>query len=270
MIILKVSRRLPEIAIVNKLQNGTDMESGSIHHLFRPKLILLDVYETLLDMSEVEKKVNTLLESKRGFIIWFEMLLQYSFADNCTGQFHSFNDISRATMSMVAKILGVKIKDQHLDIVVDMMKQLPINEGVQQGLSSMYDQGYRLAALTNSPKEIVSERMEMSGLVSYFETVLSAEEIRKYKPAKEVYLWAARTANVDVSEVLMVSAHSWDIAGAAHAGMQTAYVKTENDILYPLAPAPMFVAKDLTDLAGQLNQLFERQPEHVKPEAKQV
>jgi 2-haloacid dehalogenase len=225
-------------------------------HLFKPKLILVDVYETLLDMREVEKKVNSILDSKRGFIIWFEMLLQYSFADNCTGQFHSFSDISRATMSMVAKIMGVKLRDNQLDIVTEMMKHLPVKEGVQQGLSAMYDEGYRLAALTNSPKEIVSERMEMSGLVSYFETVMSAEEIRKYKPAKEVYLWASKSTGVDVSEVLMVSAHGWDIAGAAYAGMQTAYVKQDDQMLYPLAPAPMFIAKDLTDLAGQLTETF--------------
>jgi 2-haloacid dehalogenase len=54
----------------------------------------------------------------------------------------------------------------------------------------------------------------------------------------------------------MVSAHGWDIAGAAHAGMQTAYVKKDDQMLYPLAPSPMFVAKDLTDLANQLSTLF--------------
>src|SRR5688500_11775310 len=135
------------------------MESTNIQHLFKPKLILLDVYETLLGMTEVERKVNAVLDSKRGFTIWVEMLLQYAFADNCTGQFHSFADISRATMRMVAKVLGVKIRDEKLDLVVEMMKHLPVNEGVQKGLSMMYDQGYRLAALTNTPKEVVNERM---------------------------------------------------------------------------------------------------------------
>ena len=238
------------------------MEPGSMRHLFKPKLILLDVYETLLDMSEVERKVNSLLDNKRGYIIWFEMLLQYSFADNCTGQFHSFSDISRATMSMVAKILGVRLRDEKLDLVVEMMKHLPVNEGVQEGLSMMYDLGYRLAALTNSPREIVNERFERSGLVSYFERVMSAEEIKKYKPAKDAYLWASKTTGVDVSEILMVSAHGWDIAGAAYAGMQTAYVKKDDQMLYPLAPAPMFIASDLTDLANQLSTMF--QPELQK------
>ena len=222
----------------------------------KPKLLLFDVYETLLDMSELEKKVNSLLNSKRGFIIWFELLLQYSFADNCTGQFHSFTDISKATMEMVAKALGEKIKPEKQDDVIELMKQLPLHDGAQNALSMFHDQGFRLAALTNTPKTMLNDRMERSGLISYFEMVLSAEEIKKYKPSKDVYLWAAKNVQVQCSEVMMVSAHGWDIAGSANAGMQTAYVTTIDPMLYPLAPQPSFIAKDLSDLANQLSSHY--------------
>jgi len=48
----------------------------------KPSVIIFDVNETLLDMSPLQKKVNTLLGSKRGFRIWFGLLLQYSLVDN--------------------------------------------------------------------------------------------------------------------------------------------------------------------------------------------
>ncbi len=36
----------------------------------KPSVILFDVNETLMDMSPLKKKVNDMLDSKRGFNIW--------------------------------------------------------------------------------------------------------------------------------------------------------------------------------------------------------
>lgn len=217
-----------------------------------PKLILLDVYETLLNMSEVEKRVNLLMNSKRGYQLWFELFMQYSFVDNSTAQFHDFISIADATLKMTASMLGSHIDQHDIENVLALMKQLPIQEGVQEGLSDLHDLGFRLAALTNSPESIVRERMERTGLVSYFEKVFSAENVRKYKPAIEVYRWAAGSLDTLMADTLMVSAHGWDIAGAENAGMRTAYMLQGKQMLYPLAPRPDFICKSLVDLANQL------------------
>ncbi len=129
-----------------------------------------------------------------------------------------------------------------------------MQDGVQEGLSQLHNKGYRIAALTNSPHQIVTDRMERTGLVSYFETVLSAEHVKKYKPSIEVYEWAAHKLEVPLNAILLVSAHGWDIAGAANAGMQTAYIKQPDQMLYPLAPPPDYTCKNLADLAGQLSK----------------
>lgn len=75
----------------------------------KPLVILFDVNETLLDMSTLQKKVNNILNSKRGFRIWFGILLQYSLVDNCTGSYHDFSAIADAALDMAAKALGEEI-----------------------------------------------------------------------------------------------------------------------------------------------------------------
>jgi 2-haloacid dehalogenase len=89
-------------------------------------------------------------------------------------------------------------------------------------------------------------------LISYFEQVLSAEQVKKYKPCIEVYEMAEKKLGVPASEILLVSAHGWDIAGGANAGMQTAFIKHPREMLYPLAPKPEFICKNLEDLTQQL------------------
>jgi 2-haloacid dehalogenase len=218
----------------------------------KPQVIIFDVYETLLDMSEVERKVNSFLDSNKGYAIWFELFMQYCFADNCIGQFHHFTTIAKATMQMAGEKLGSRISESETEFVLSLLKHLPVHEGVQEGLSVLNDRGYRVAALTNSPQPVVYERMERTGLISYFEKVLSAEEIKRYKPSPEVYNWAAKKLAISKAETLLVSAHSWDIAGAAGAGMQTAYLSQRKEILYPLAPPPNLICHSLTELAELL------------------
>lgn len=221
----------------------------------KPKIIVLDVYETLLDMSDLERKVTALLDSRRSYIIWFELFMQYCFVDNCTVQFNDFISIAKATMQMAAHKLDRNIAEHELDNILETLKHLPVHEGVQMGLSALNDEGYRIVALTNAPEKTVCERMERTGLISYFECVLSAEHVKKYKPSLEVYKWAAKKVKAKENEMLFVSAHGWDIAGAANAGMTTAFMQSGNEILYPLAPKPSFFCSSLLDLANQLKEM---------------
>jgi 2-haloacid dehalogenase len=89
-------------------------------------------------------------------------------------------------------------------------------------------------------------------MISYFEEVLSAEKIKKYKPEKQVYQWAAAKLNTDVSQMLMVTTHVWDISGAANAGMKTAYLQRGKQITDGLSPIPDLTGKTLTELASML------------------
>lgn len=224
----------------------------SAEPLTSTKVILFDVYETLLDMSEVKTKINRLLDSKRGYTIWFDMLLQYSWLDNSTGQYHDFAVLASLAMDTAAKVLGRSIATENKDDVLQMMRQLPVHEDVQKSLSLLRDSECRLAALTNVSEAAILERMQRTGIISYFDAVLSAESVRKHKPAKEVYQWAAQTLRVPVNEVLMITAHGWDIAGALYAGMQTAFIERKGQVLYPLAPLPLYKVKNLTALVKQL------------------
>src|SRR5689334_3253147 len=90
----------------------------------RPKVILLDVYETLFDMTDVREKVNDLLGSNKGYALWFESFMQYCFVDNCTCQFHEFPAIAKATMEMMAKRFGRNLTDADYDRALDLLRHL--------------------------------------------------------------------------------------------------------------------------------------------------
>ena len=221
----------------------------------RPSVILFDVNETLMDMSPLKKKVNDMLDSKRGFRIWFGMLLQYSLVDNCTGQYHDFSTISDATLDMAAKALEKEIEGDEKKEALALMKKLSAYADVEKGLKLLKEAGFRLATLTNSPMPTLTAQLQHSGLTTYFEATLSIDAVQKYKPAPESYQYAARTLGVSTSEIIMVAAHGWDIAGAMQAGLQAAFIERKGQSLYPLALKPQFVCKNLVDFANAIIKL---------------
>jgi 2-haloacid dehalogenase len=218
----------------------------------KPQIIVFDVYETMFDMTDMERRINTVVDSKRGYTLWFAMFSQYCFADNSLDTHHDFFSIAKASLQMTGHQLGRPVSKAEAEDVLELLEHLPIHEDVQESLSQLNDKGYRISALTNVPENIVCDRMERTGLISYFENVLSAEKVKKYKPEKIVYKWASEKLMADPDQILMVTAHGWDIAGAANAGMKTAFLKRGRQSLFPLSADPDMVCKSFIELASLL------------------
>lgn len=218
----------------------------------KPSVIVFDVNETLLDMSPLKKKINSLLGSNKGFRIWFGMLLQYSLVDNCTHNYHDFSAIAGATLDMSAKALKTEVDEKEKKEALQIMKELSAYDDVPRGLQQLKENGFRLATLTNSPATTLSAQLQHANLAEYFEVTLSVDIIKKYKPALQTYQWAAEQLKVNVSDIMLVAAHGWDIAGALQAGLQTAFIERKGQSLYTLTAQPNFTGKDLTELAGNI------------------
>ncbi|MCI0804599.1 MAG: HAD-IA family hydrolase, partial [Chloroflexi bacterium] len=57
-----------------------------------------------------------------------------------------------------------------------------------------------------------------------FDNVMSVEDVGSFKPAPAVYRRAARNLGMEPSEIIMVSANSFDVMGARTCGFRGAYV----------------------------------------------
>jgi len=215
-------------------------------------VIVFDVNETLLDMSVLKNKINSLLCSSNGFRIWFGMLLHYSLVDNCTNNYHDFTAIANATFDMAAKALKIDVDEKEKKAALATIKGLPAYSDVPKGLQLLKEKGFRLATLTNSPEATLSAQLQYAKLTEYFEATLSIDAIKKYKPAVETYTWATKQLSINVSDAIMVAAHGWDIAGALQAGMQAAFIERDGQSLYPLAPGPQFIGKNLMEVANSI------------------
>jgi 2-haloacid dehalogenase len=215
-------------------------------------VLIFDVNETLLDMTPLKKSVNALLDNEQGFRIWFGMLLHYSTVSNSINEYHDFGKIAGATLTMAATSMNKKVNEDEIKEALSTIKTLQAYPDVEKGLQLLKDNGFRLATLTNSPPHALKQQLINSNLTLYFEQALSIDNLKKYKPAAETYLWAAKELAVKPEEMLMIAAHGWDLAGASHAGLATCFIAREGQSLYTLSSKPDFEANDILAIAEQL------------------
>jgi 2-haloacid dehalogenase len=220
-----------------------------------PSVLVFDVNETLIDIESLTPLFEQLFGDPHAMREWFGQLVMYSMTTAASGCYVDFFTLGQATMRMLADIHGVDITGADSDRVKHAMLTMPAHLDVADGLTTLRDNGFRLATLTNSPPNPHGPSpLEHAGLGGFFERQFSVDARRTFKPAAEVYHYACEELEVEPGECVMVAAHVWDTIGAQCAGLEAALITRPGNA--PLRadglPQPTFVARDLRDLAQQL------------------
>jgi 2-haloacid dehalogenase len=213
---------------------------------------VFDVNETLLDLAGLDPLFERVFGDAGMRRAWFTQMIQSALVATVTGAYRPFGQIGLAALAMTAAQAGVELRDTDRDALAAGMRRLPAHPEVPGALERLQRAGFRLAALTNSTEEVARAQLEHAGVIGRFEQVLSADMVRRLKPAPEPYLLAAGRLGVPVGQVRLVAAHAWDVAGAARAGCATAFVARPGKVPDPLVEPPEVVGADLAEVADRI------------------
>ncbi len=92
-------------------------------------------------------------------------------------------------------------------------------KGAQDFIHWLFDNGYRLAVASSSPKHEIIRNLEELGLSDCFEIKVSGEEVAHSKPEPDVYLYAAELLGVDPKVCLAIEDTKNGSKSAKAAGM---------------------------------------------------
>ena len=213
---------------------------------------VFDVNETLLDLAAMDPHFQRIFGDAGMRVTWFSQMIQSALVATVTGAYDPFGAHAMAALEMTAEQAGVKLAGEDKEAVAGQLRQLPPHPEVADALRRLGDAGLRLAALTNSTEEVATAQLEHAGLIDRFELVLSADSVRRLKPAPEPYVMAAERLGAAVDQVRLIAAHAWDVAGAARAGCATAFVARPGKVLDPLVERPEIVGADLAEVADAI------------------
>lgn len=218
--------------------------------------IVFDVNETLLDLAPVRAWFGQRFDDRPDARDWFSELLRLSFVSSVTDRYVPFTDLATAALTTVTERSGAPISSDDISQVKSLFTQLPPHSDVVESLTLLMESGFTLSALTNSPLSTAHTQLDNAGISRFFETIMSVEMVNRFKPHRSVYLAAAHHLGTPVSDMVMVAAHDWDIAGAMAAGLDGIFIERSGQSYSPSFPPATMRAPDIARAASILVDMY--------------
>jgi 2-haloacid dehalogenase len=228
------------------------------------RALVFDVFGTLVDWrGSIAREAPELLAPRGVAIDWL------AFADAWRAQyqpameevrsgkipFSKLDALHRRNLEVVLKELAIGGLDEATRVQLNLAwHRLDAWPDVAPGLNRLRER-FRIAPCSNGNVSLMVDLARRNGLL--WDAILGAEFARDYKPKAAVYQSAAAAFDCEPLEVLMVAAHSDDLAAAARAGLRTAHVARPDEKgpgrgeTAPRVPVDVAV-RDLLDLADRL------------------
>lgn len=129
---------------------------------------------------------------------------------------------------------------------------IPLRPGAELLLDHLAHAGIPMALATSTAAPFAQQRLARSGLLDYFDVIVTRSDVERPKPHPEPYLLAARRLGVDPAQIVAVEDSYAGVRSATAAGIATVMVP---DLLPPteeLTLACAHVLPSLTDLRDLL------------------
>ncbi len=219
----------------------------------RPEVIVLDVNETLSDMSPLAQRFSDVGAPAHLATTWFAQVLRDGFALAAAGADEPFARIAAGVLRTTFYPLELdRVTEDAISHVMDGFGLLPVHPDVPDGLRALHDLGIRLVTLSNGSASVAEDLLDRAGVRETCELLLSVEDAGAWKPAASSYAYALERCRVTAADAMLVAAHPWDVDGASRAGLATAWIDREGAPYPSHFTAPTVRATTLTGLAEQL------------------
>jgi 2-haloacid dehalogenase len=201
------------------------------------KWVLFDLNGTLLDPRPVARALPIADATPIVLASLHDAVVQ-GMVDTLSGAYRPFLGYVRGALQRQVRLAGAELDGTALEAVVSLMAQMPPFADGSDAIALLRRLGLRVGVLTNSAAALALEALEVAGLAAQIERVIASDGVRAYKPATSVYRTAVEQLGVRPSEIVLVSAHWWDVTGAKRAGLRTAWVSEKEQVLMPGTPTP--------------------------------
>lgn len=219
-----------------------------------PTLVLFDVNETLSDLEPLRRRFEQVGAHGQLLEVWFASTLRDGFALTAAGAYADFRAVARGVLRGLLSQLETlqRNPDDAAEHVLAGFAELDVHPDVPGAMRRLADANVRMATLTNGAAEIAAKLLERAGLADLVERFLSVDEVRRWKPAREPYLHAARELGVEPQRCTLVAVHPWDIDGAKHAGLHAGWLNRRKATYPDFFESPDATGETLGALADAL------------------
>jgi HAD superfamily hydrolase (TIGR01509 family) len=133
---------------------------------------------------------------------------------------------------------------------LDLLRtRLTLTPGAAELLDALREDGYRLAVVSSSLRWMMDEILGGARLDRFFQTVVSAEDVREEKPSPEPYRLALERLSLQPRSAIVFEDTESGITSGTRAGLKVIAVRHEYNVEHDLSRASM-ILDSLADTKG--------------------
>lgn len=221
--------------------------------------VAFDIYGTLIDTQAVLARLTDLIGDKAPAVsrLWRQKQLEYSFRRGLMRDYCDFSVCTRQALVFACREHAVAIGEEAIELAMQAYAELDAFADVPAGLEALHKQGMHLYAFSNGSRAAVERLLERAGIGHYFTAVVSVEDVRSFKPNPDVYAHLVRRCGVPAAQLCLVSSNPFDVLGAAHAGLRSAWLRRDPASQFdPWETQPDITLERFSDVASRLPQIY--------------
>jgi 2-haloacid dehalogenase len=194
----------------------------------RVEAVMFDSFGTLVDTGSAARVLEDIVDDPDAVARrWRGNALTYSLVANDLDQYETYFELHRLGLRDALLAEGVDLDDDRLRELNEVYYDLDPVEGAAAGVERLAEAGYKPSVCSNGDPEMLTGLAESAGIADSVAELVSADEIRTLKPARELYEHAAERVGADPERIAHVTAHWVDVQGGMNAGMQGVHLKRE-------------------------------------------
>ena len=215
--------------------------------------LAFDVYATLINTYGMVDLLKRYIGEDKAMpfaTLWRDKQLEYSFRRSMMNRYEPFYTCTSNALDYCIDAMEVTItRDQHFSLI-KKYQNLPVFKDVIDALKSISDRSdLQLYALTNGPHEDVEKLFEDEAINLYFKDIISADEIKKYKPDPAVYQHFLDRTGSSAKDSWLISGNAFDVIGASSFGMNTIWIqRSKLQLMDPWGGRPTHTIHSMSEL----------------------
>ncbi len=212
------------------------------------KAIIFDAYGTLFDVNSAAEKCKDKIGEKweRFANFWRTTQLEYTWLRSLMDRHKDFWQVTEDSLDKSIKVFD--IDPSMRNELLNLYKILSPYKEVPDSLKALREKKFKLAILSNGTPSLLDELVKSNHLDNLFDDIFSIEQVGVYKPSSRVYDLPIKKYNINKSEVVFLSANTWDVSGGGNYGYQSIWVNRNNNIFDNLDFKPKYQITDLNKL----------------------
>jgi 2-haloacid dehalogenase len=182
--------------------------------------------------------------------LWRKQQFEYTWLRTLGRKYVDFSQVTEQALAFACKSLKLDLRKADSDRLMQSYLELKAWPDALPVLRKLKASGLRMAFLSNFTVPMLDRAVSNSGLEGLFESHLSTDRVKAFKPDPRAYEMAISAFGLRKEEIAFAAFGGWDAAGAKWFGYPTFWVNRAHAAAEELGVLPDGTGKDLQDLAS--------------------